>query len=309
MLNPYDKIKEMQSFKGDLHIHTNRSDGIASPQDMYAKLRECKFNFCCLADHDLPGDTPHFEDSLLALCGQELSDDNGHIVALSSEINRKQYDTISGQLIAVRESGGFSILNHPKIREFVSDQSPTYTASRLVNELAGLFGGIEVYTHNVGSGFKLAIDRLDVVWTSMLNQQIKPEDFKPVWAFGSSDSHATRHITPNVGIMVWADDLNEKSIMNSIRKGSFYSLANSKSRFKKIELRGNILRVVSDDAIMIRMIKRAALPVSVVSSNETGELELVYHINGDEGYLRIEAMDDQGNCAYSNPILIGSCDD
>lgn len=309
MLNPYDKIKEMRSFKGDLHIHTNLSDGIASPQGMYARLRTCGFDFCCLADHDLPGSAPHFEDSLLALRGQELSDENGHVVALLSEINRKQYATISAQLIAVRESGGFSILNHPKIREFVSDQSPTYTASRLINELAGLFDGIEIYTHNVGSGFKLAIDRLDVVWSSTLNQQIKSEEFKPVWAFASSDGHAVRHITSNVGIMVWADDLNEKSIMNSIRKGSFYSLANAKSRFKKIEVVGNTLRVVSDDTIMIRLIKRAALPVSVISSNDAGELELVYQINGDEGYVRIEAMDDQGNCAYSNPILIGGSDD
>ena len=221
-MNPYATIAGRNTYKGDLHLHSTRSDGQCSPEQMFERLIACGFDFCCLTDHDVPGQT-HLHHDLLVLMGQEASAETGHVVVLSSPVLRDAEWTTAEQLNAFRASGGYTILSHPKIREFTAEQGPTYTAQRLVCELPDRFDGIEVYTHNVGSGPRVAIDRLDVVWSAMVYPwgARVPEEFRPVWAFGASDGHHVDHITENVGIIVWADALSPTALMASIARGAF----------------------------------------------------------------------------------------
>lgn len=169
IINPYKDIMGKKLYKGDIHFHTNLSDGIASPEAMFERLITCGFDFCNPTDHDLPGKVGLYND-LVILSGQEMSSAKGHIVALNCNIIRNEKWNITEQIKYIRTSGGMAILSHPKIREFITDQSPTYTADRIVNELNLDFDGIEIFTHNVTSGFKNAIDRLDVVWTALLGR-------------------------------------------------------------------------------------------------------------------------------------------
>lgn len=308
MLNPYAGIGELKTFKGDLHFHSTRSDGQGTAEEMLERLVEYSFNFCCLADHDLPVSESYLYKDLLVLAGQEMSAETGHIVSLFPKLIRDEQWSTSQQLKAISEAGGYAILAHPKIREFTAAQGLTYTAERLVSELQGLYGGMEIYTHNVGSGLKLGIDRLDVVWTSSLCRRDAPGEntFQPVWGFATSDGHHIEHITENVGIIVWSDKLSQQSLMDSITSGAFYSLANTRARFSEIEVDHDRIYASASEAIMIRAIKSGGLPVEVVSKGTADLMDINYHIRGDEGYIRIEAMDVDGHCAYTNPVFLGA---
>ena len=304
-MNPYAAIAGRNTYKGDLHLHTTRSDGQCSPEEMFERLLVCGFDFCCLADHDRPGKTHHYRD-LLVLMGQEASAETGPVVVLSSAAVRDPEWTTAEQLSAFRASGGYTILSHPKIREFTARQGPTYTAQRLLCELPGLFDGIEVYTHNVGSGLRVAIDRLDVVWSAMVlasGAQVSDE-FRPVWAFSSSDGHHVDHINENVGIIVWAEALSPSALMASIAQGAFYVLADTRARFSGISVEGDTLRACASDAVMVRVVKAGGRPAWAVTGRAESPLEMHYTIRGDEGHVRVEAMDGEGQAAYSNPILV-----
>jgi len=220
--NPYTDICGKNIFKGDLHFHSTLSDGKSSPQEMFDRLVEYGFDFCGLADHDLPNNEIMTHEQLLVFPGQEFSDENGHIVALNTPIIRKEHWDIGTQLEEISSSGGFSILSHPKIREFGTSQGLAYSPKRLIVDLAGLYDGMEIYTHNVGSGFKLAIDRLDAVWNaiSLLQETDPDKPFGPIWGFSSSDGHHVDHISSNVGIMVWAEKLCQENIMSAIKAKS-----------------------------------------------------------------------------------------
>ena len=306
MLNPYSCTDGLATFKGDLHFHSTASDGSAAAASMFDRLIECGFDFCALADHDLPVRASFRHGQLLNLPNQELSAETGHILSLFSDVSRQDYWSTAEQLRAISRTDGFAILSHPKIREFTGAQGPTYSADRLVNELAGLYGGVELYTHNVGSGLKLAIDRLDVVWTSMVSPWRPAPEASPrsVWGFASSDAHCVEKITENVGIIVWAEELSEQSLRDAISRGAFYSLADSTARFPEIAVDETSMGAGAANAVSMRIVKAAGLPVKVAARKTPGSLRISYRIRGDEGYLRIEAMDAAGNCAYTNPVFL-----
>ena len=56
-MNPYADIAGRSVYKGDLHLHSTRSDGQCSPEEIFDRLIARGFDFCCLTDHDLPGQT------------------------------------------------------------------------------------------------------------------------------------------------------------------------------------------------------------------------------------------------------------
>jgi len=65
------------------------------------------------------------------------------------------------------------------------------------------------------------------------------------------------------------------------------------------------LSATASEAVVIRVIGVGGNAVSAVAGDGKAPLRLAYTIRGDEGYLRVEAVDVNGQCAYSNPIMVG----
>ena len=297
--NPYRDIAGKKLYKGDIHFHTALSDGASSLEKMLDRLIECGFDFCAPADHDLPGSHGK-QDGLTVLACQEMSSDDGHIVALNTQVVREESWSIVEQIKSIRSTGGMAILSHPKIREFIPRQSPTYSADRLINEFKLEFDGMEVFTRNVGSGFKTAIDRLDLVWTALHFQ----EKFAPVWGFASSDGHHVDHITPDTGIMVWSVSCEPEDLLEAIYAGRFFSIADTKVRFEDIAFDGRSLKAVAANCRQIKVVKAGGEIAACHYFQAGNASEMIYDVNGDEVYLRLEAHDENGRGAYSNPLRI-----
>ena len=304
-MNALSLTEATRTCKGDVHVHTTKSDGRDTPDAILDRLLTCGFDFCCLADHDQVG-IPGEKAGLLLLQGQEASAETGHIVVLDSPLVREPSWSTGEQLDAFGASGGVTVLSHPKIREFTSSRELSYGPTRLLEELAGRYDGIEIYTHNVGSGPRSAMDRLDVIWSAAVlawGAHAKCP-FRPVWGIASSDAHDVSRIVPDVGIVAWPEDRSTEAIVAAIRQGAFYALANTTARFSALHLEGRVLSVCASGAGVIRVIGVGGNPVHAVAGNDTAPLRLRYTVRGDEGYLRVEAIDARGQYAYSNPVLL-----
>ena len=63
--------------------------------------------------------------------------------------------------------------------------------------------------------------------------------------------------------------------------------------------------MIASDAIMIQAVCAGNKIAAVVCDRPSEHLSLDYKIDGYEGFIRFEAMDGTGHCAYSNPIYLG----
>lgn len=102
---------------GAFHVHTNRSGGSASVEDVAAAAADAGLAFVIFAEHGdatRPLEPPRYHAGVLCLDGVEISTTGGHYIALG--LNRAPYP-LAGAPYAVAEDvarlGGFGVIAHP----------------------------------------------------------------------------------------------------------------------------------------------------------------------------------------------------
>lgn len=102
---------------GILHIHTNRSDGRGTPDEIAAAAARAGLKFIVFTDHGdatRTPDAPVYRSGVLCLDGVEISTTGGHYVAL--DMGAAPYPLAGearGVVEDVRRLGGFGIAAHP----------------------------------------------------------------------------------------------------------------------------------------------------------------------------------------------------
>jgi len=102
--------------RGAIHVHSNRSDGRASPEAIARAARQAGLDFVILTDHQdyqaLGRD--RYEEGVLLLTGIEISAQGGHIAALGISEPDFRFDVDPRSVISdIGELGGFSVACHP----------------------------------------------------------------------------------------------------------------------------------------------------------------------------------------------------
>lgn len=104
---------------GNLHVHSNHSDGALSPTEIAGIALNAGLDFVCLNDHEHMTDGLHLEEegffgSLLLLSGLEIGKRYHHYLAydLRSPIN-SDHGGPQEIIDRVNEQGGFGFLAHP----------------------------------------------------------------------------------------------------------------------------------------------------------------------------------------------------
>ncbi len=102
---------------GAFHVHTNRSDGSGTPDEVAAAAARAGLNFIVLADHGdgtREPEPPQYRSGVLVIDGVELSTQTGHYIALG--LRRTPYP-LRGEardvVEDVRRFGGFGVVAHP----------------------------------------------------------------------------------------------------------------------------------------------------------------------------------------------------
>ncbi|QRO02593.1 PHP domain-containing protein [Archangium violaceum] len=103
--------------RGAFHVHTTRSDGRGTVEEVAAAAKAAGLRFVVLTDHnDFAPREPVFMDGVLLVPGVEISTDHGHLVAFGMkrplEGVRPWMDGGEAEA-AVEKAGGVSVLAHP----------------------------------------------------------------------------------------------------------------------------------------------------------------------------------------------------
>lgn len=293
MANPF--ALPGQWYKGNLHTHSNQSDGEASPQQLVDMFAERGYDFLAITDH-LKLTDPAALDSkgLLLLPGSELHGgaaelgQHYHIVALGLSAPVEYPAAASAQDIinAAREVAEFCFVAHP------SWSSLTFA------DLLPLEGhlGIEVYNttchHGIGRGVS------SVQWDDLLGRGQR------LLGFAVDDAHL--HYPDALGgwVMVKAEACTTEALLAALQDGHFY--ASTGPVFESLTLTADRLQVRCSPVQEIRMIcpKAGHGNTSFRLGRPGPYTEAEFGLRPEWGVVRVEIMDDQGRFAWSNPFWL-----
>jgi hypothetical protein len=286
--------------KGNLHTHTTVSDGVRTPQETIDHYKENGYDFLAITDHGTLVDTAPLDNRGMELIpSQEISIGNSragtttHIVAanITDTLPLRDFDPATNPQRALdltAERGGFTIIAHP------------CWSGLQFNDLYPLIGyiGVEIYNHTCqvyrGTGNSSThIDELIVAGRRPL-------------IFATDDHHGNpepmkQPDTCGGWLMVKARDKSVSSIVESIRKGLFYSSSGPSFRELKVTSEG-----ISVKTTPVKHITFVSQPSLGSRFTAQGEPLTEYTYAGREGekYVRIEATDYEGRTAWSNPIYL-----
>jgi len=285
--NPFKKKGNW--YKGNLHLHTTNSDGAYTPEEICALYKKAGYDFISITDHNKVTEVKKIPPSFLVISGAELNKGDFHVVAvgLKKEFNVENF-SYQEIIDEINRKKAYPIIAHPYWSGFSSSD-----LLKLKNYI-----GIEIYNNTCekakGKGYS------SVQWDEILQKG------KKIFGFASDDAH--HHFDKYreddvVGsfIMVKAASLSEKSILNSIKNGYFYS--STGPIIENIEISENTIYIKTSP---VKHIDFIAYAYRGSRFSGKGKLlkEIEYKINGDEKYIRIEITDKNGEKAWTNPVYI-----
>ncbi|MDP4143075.1 MAG: hypothetical protein Q8936_01145 [Bacillota bacterium] len=277
--------------KGNLHTHTVNSPcghyTIETVIDMY-KAYKMKYDFLAITDHFFLTDLARYmeDSSLILFQGTEYK--KGDFQTLG--INIKKYDDDENNIdnhnevfLDVKSQGGFNIICHP--HAFRDDYWPFERLMQLENYI-----GIEIFNNNVkhdNKGRAVATD----LWDKLLSSG------KKIFGFANDDMHVFSRAGGAFN-MVLAKEKTREQILASIFKGAFY--CSSGVFIENIKNEGSLIEV-----------KASKLPVSFRFIGKHGRILKEcegfvgsYECKGDEAYVRVELIREDGAKAWTQPFWI-----
>ena len=227
----------MPWFKGNLHTHTNKSDGDSSPEIVVDWYSNNKYDFLVLSDHNHLTILESDQTKLLLIPGEEITLNLPYTIHLNAigikkviepTLRSTKVKTLQANIDNIISAGGLAEINHPNFRWALNEKDLVQVRGAHFLEI---FNG-NYNTHNYGGGGKKSVEE---IWDEMLSKKIK------IWGVAVDDSHhfkeefAPHRHNPGRGwVEVFAKNLSEKNILDSMRKGNFYF--SNGVKFKNINL-------------------------------------------------------------------------
>jgi len=277
--------------KGNLHAHTTNSDGLLNPSQIALLYHANGYDFLSITDHGKLTDVREISgrfENLIILPGEEIDIGNLHLVALNINAEIKSDNSPEDVINEVSEQGGEVIVAHP------------YWSALTLRDLQDIDGylGIEIY--NATCDVFVAKGYSTVYWDNLLYRG------RYIYGFAVDDAHTGLSFqrptdTCKGWIMVKVNRRDSESLMNSIRKGLFYS--STGPEIHDVQIEGETIHVKTSPAQTINFIAKNGLGRRFFAFDKPLN-EATYTVKGNEGYIRIEVEDERGRTAWTNPIII-----
>ena len=308
----------MPWFKGNLHTHTNKSDGDSSPETVVDWYSNNKYDFLVLSDHNHLTILGSNQTKLLLIPGEEITLNLPYTIHINAigikkviepTLRSTKVKTLQANIDNIINSGGLAEINHPNFRWALNEKD-------LVQVRGAHF--IEVFngnynTHNYGGGGKKSVEEM---WDEMLSKKIK------IWGVAVDDSHhfkeefAPHRHNPGRGwVEVFAKNLSEKNILDSMRNGNFYfsngvKFKNIKFNKEKIELsiagdyfnKGLSNSLLTDSKYTTQLISNEGEIIEEINGKSV-KFNLVNE-NNEYTYYRTKTISSTGSIGWTQPIFI-----
>ena len=301
--------QEARWYKGNTHCHTNNSDGDMYPRQVVRWYRDHNYNFPVITDHNLLTEVKFLDtdrnDDFLLIPGVEISDGfQGtpvHINALNTDRNippqggESIVEALQNNIDAVNKAGAIPQVNHPNwLWSFAHDEISQLTGVCLF-ELYNL----SYNCNNFGAG---GYPGMEEVWDRILSRGIR------MYGVAADDAHDYARgiefrlsLPGTCWIMVRAEALTPKSILDAMTNGDFYSTT------------GVILKdiQISDTQYEVSIEPDNHMKYTTTFYGKGGKIlaevfgpEASYTFRGDELYVRARVFASSGEFACTQPHFL-----
>lgn len=317
-------------YKANLHVHTTVSDGELTPEQVKRAYMEKGYSVVAFTDHEVMVPQPQLSDAnFLALTATEISINQRydcdfcytktyHLNIYSPEEKKACFNTFDPSKIWLEHSRQYVT---PAQKQQAFDRVYSLACVNEVIRRANSEGCLVSYNHPVWSlqdhGDYIGLEGLwgiEVYNTGCARagyfDSAKPLDDllragAGVFPLATDDAH---RLTDCFGgfVMINAGELSYDAIFRALKKGDFY--ASTGPAFREISIENGILRVVSSPVSQICVStdcrhlysKRAdGEPLAEAVFDLRGYLALGADGISPHRYIRVTAVDREGNAAYS----------
>ena len=272
------------SLRGNLHTHTQRSDGRSSPQEVIRHYAGLGHDFLALSDHDVAASYDGLDPCGMVLVpATEISAGGPHVLHVGCRQAVPHGTEVQDTLDAVAAESGFAVLCHPNWTEDFNHYP--YELLRSLNGYAGveIFNGV-VIDH---PGHHLATDK----WDRVLGLG------RRVWGFANDDAHRLETAGRGWNVVA-AGDRTPEAIVEALREGRFY--ASCGVAIDEVSAEGSELIVRAAEASRISLFGQLGKRVHSVEGPE-----LRFDASEvDTPYLRAECYGCGGATAWTQPIWV-----
>ncbi len=201
-------------FRGNLHSHTENSDGENTASEMMFAYRYSGYSFNAITDHNYITDSEVFTDppNFLGISGEEVTRGGGpHMVAISVENLIEGWATrsVAEWVADVLAQGGIPIAAHPGY------SGAPFPLENLRQAVESGLRHIEIHGDEA-SGAKAR-----EYWDALLAEN------RLVYGVMSDDAHSSSQVGRFGWVVVNAQELTREAILRSLRVGNFYCVRSS----------------------------------------------------------------------------------
>lgn len=285
--------EECPFYRGNLHMHTTRSDGRKTPEEAMAAYRDAGYDFVALTDHRVVADVSGAPEGLVAIPGIELdyvlSNQWVHLLGLGvdAEIERRclPRGTVQEGIDLIRACGGLAVLNHP---------AWSLNTPELIASLRGL-AAAEVW--NSVSTLPYNADRADS--SSLLDVAAAQGAVLPLMA--NDDTHYYQQEFARGWNMVQAEEKSAKGILDALAAGRYY--ATQGPAFHQVEIVDGIVRVRCSPVSSVVFYSNVPWTPERCQMGEA-LTQAVYRLTDRERFIRVQLTDAQGRSAWSKAVAL-----
>lgn len=279
-------------YKGNLHVHTTRSDGLKDYEEAIEIYSNAGYDFIAVTDHAIWNGRDK-KNNMLVLSGIEYDYDDRipnrtfHVVAVDVDNNiERTLETTPQQLIeSIKKQNGIAFIAHPAWSLMLHED---------ILNLNG-YDGIEIWNSDcedlTGRGY--AGNYVDIL----------ASNDKRFCVFAVDDTH--NYCTDLFGgyIMVNSKSLDNDSIADAIRNGRFY--ASQGPEIKNIEIIENRVLVKTSSLYKLAFMSNTLFCKDrIIKSNNNDITSASYLIKPTDKYIRVEGTDRAGKRCWSQPIWL-----
>ena len=292
-------------WRGNLHTHSTRSDGVLAPEEVCRRYRAEGYDFIALTDHflgcyDYPiVDTKPFRsEGFTTLLGAELhsgamaNSELWHILAVGLPPDFAPSDSPdfhphpaqeTGPRIAARAvaAGAFVAIAHPQWSGLSLDDARSIAAAHAV----------EIYNHGCAAG----CDRPDGASIA----DLLLSEGRKLSLIATDDAHFSEPDHFGGWVMVKAQSNTPETLLAALKAGDFYSSQGPELR--DIRLEGDRVIVESSAVSSVIAMGQGTGAKGAHGASMT-RTEVPLQRLGNSPWVRVAAIDAAGKRAWSNPI-------
>lgn len=279
--NPY--AVEGAWYRGNLHVASLRGTGKDLPSSIGRWYASHGYAFLGISDmNTYTWGSEYGSRSMPAVPVVAATYPYADLLAVGIDHWRPAAD-LQGAIRWIAADGGLPVLASP-----LSVSKPEAAAAAL--RATGLFG-LEVYDARLAAANPQLGDATEL-WDRLLAARQR------VYAFAGDDvSSLEDPAAAHAWISVLAPANDPESLLSSLRRGAF--VASTGAAFSEFRVDGLTITAQADAGTSLRFIGRGGRLLKAVSAGSGS-----YRVSGDEGYVRVEAIRDDGGRAWSQPFFL-----